>query len=568
MVRRLAVPLASGIAFVLTAAKTVQGGDSGELAAVASAGGVAHPPGYPLFVLWCQLWSWLPAASPTHRIALATAILGALAVFMLQEAAVAWGVSALGAALAAAIFAATPLTWRLSSEPEVFMLNALIALTIVRIAASPRAVPLALLAGLGIANHHTSIFLAPIGLWAWAKAFRASDQRGKTVLLSLVAFAVGLSPYLYLMHAAGSACAWGDTSTIGGLLHHFLRRDYGTTQLAASTDKPEPLAQLAWLGHTFLESGIAFTLAGSAAIAIKRRRFSWDHAALVLSLLLAGPVFAMRFNLPPRWLLGQVVIRFHLLPLALASVLGGYAIDAVLARLQNALVRRVAIGAGFLAIAARAASSGLEVTAHHRPTTERYLTNVLGMVPPNSIVIAVGDDLVGGFEYMQCELGKRPDVVAVSPQLLLSEWYGRRISNAVGAPIEHGVTPPGHTVPTLNGTKVVEDLVRTGRPVFITKWFLPNLETQFPSYPIGPLIRIAPPPPPDVLERMNDEVFAQLVLDETPPVVHTWAGARYVEYGRTWAALAAAYDKQGDHDAAARCRAKAMTLMPRAASPE
>ena len=135
MFRRLAVPLTSGIAFVLTAAKTVQGGDSGELAAVGSAGGVAHPPGYPLFVLWCRVWSWLPAASPTHRIALATAILGALAVFMLQEAAVAWGVSALGAALAAALFAATPLTWRLSSEPEVFMLNTLIALTIVRLAA-------------------------------------------------------------------------------------------------------------------------------------------------------------------------------------------------------------------------------------------------------------------------------------------------------------------------------------------------------------------------------------------------------------------------------------------------
>lgn len=569
--RRLGVPLVGGVAFALTATRTVQGGDAAELAAVGASGGVPHPPGYPLFVLWCRGWQWLPAASPGHRVALATAILGAVAIYLVDRSARAWGARALGAGIASILFAVAPLTWRLSTEPEVFILNAVLALALLVVAAPEpwereerRAIALALLAGLGISNHHTIVLLAPIGLFAWATAVRRTPRRALAIAGSAGALALGLLPYAYLYAAAKSSCAWGDTSSLSGLLHHFLRRDYGTTQLASSKAEAEPLRQIAWLGWSFVESGIALVVL--PALVLWRKRARAAHYALLASLLLAGPIFVSRFNLPPRGLMATVVVRFHLLPLALGCVLGAPAIDAVAAQLDQRLVRRLVAAGVFLALLGRAAFSALEVTAQHRPTTERYLRNALGSVPDNSIVIASGDDVVGGFEYMQCALGTRRDVVVVSPELMLSAAYGRRIEAKLGVPIAHGEKMPGEDQVTLDGTRLLKELIATGRPVFLTAWFIPSLRRSFPSYPIGPLIRVpADPrevPSPHALYDENVALFSRLELDETPPFAHTWAGVRYPDYARPWSVLADAFEAEGQQELATRCRARATSLTP------
>src|SRR5262245_12760231 len=66
------------------------GGDTGEFATLGALGGVAHPSGYPAYVLWLRAWSWLPG-SAAQSAAVATAILGAAQVLVLHAAARAWG---------------------------------------------------------------------------------------------------------------------------------------------------------------------------------------------------------------------------------------------------------------------------------------------------------------------------------------------------------------------------------------------------------------------------------------------------------------------------------------------
>ena len=51
--------LIASLIFVRTACRTVFVGDSGELAAAVHTLGVAHPPGYPLYVLLGKLFSVL-----------------------------------------------------------------------------------------------------------------------------------------------------------------------------------------------------------------------------------------------------------------------------------------------------------------------------------------------------------------------------------------------------------------------------------------------------------------------------------------------------------------------------
>ncbi len=145
--------------------------DNAEFATLGAVGGVAHPSGFPLYVMWLRLWSWLPVDTAAHAAAIATAILGALSVLVLHAAARAWGARPLSASVAAGIFAMAPLVLRYHTRAEVFALNNLVVACVVWLAAtrgplhaSWRAGALGLVAGLGLSNNLTCVLVAPLGL--------------------------------------------------------------------------------------------------------------------------------------------------------------------------------------------------------------------------------------------------------------------------------------------------------------------------------------------------------------------------------------------------------------------
>src|SRR5262252_4464500 len=71
------------LVYCLTANPSVTFTDSGELAAVASTLGIAHPTGYPLFTLLGHLWTKLPLPlSPVRKLNLFAALCTALSVFL------------------------------------------------------------------------------------------------------------------------------------------------------------------------------------------------------------------------------------------------------------------------------------------------------------------------------------------------------------------------------------------------------------------------------------------------------------------------------------------------------
>ncbi|MBX3214438.1 MAG: DUF2723 domain-containing protein [Labilithrix sp.] len=570
-----AVVFLAAVWYVATAARTVQGGDSGELAALAEHGGVAHPPGYPLYVLWLRVTAWLPATSPAHRAALATAVLGAASVLALQHACRRWGATSRATFVASALYATSPLAWRLSTEPEVFSLNVLIAMLIVAYAAphpagetptaTGRVATLALLAGVGIANHHSIVLLAPVGIYGAVRNLAAARRRVLAVFIAIAAFVGGLSPYIYVVWITRSTpldrgCVRGAARDLAGLLHHFLRAEYGTTRLGVSDAAPETLAQLAHLGGTLLRSGIGpLLLLAIIGWATSRPRWSWRVVVLVLSFVSAGPAFVAQFNLPPRGLSALVVERFHLLPLAIAAVVGSLGFSAVERRLRKRGVINVATALGGLA-----ACTSLVVSGSTYPDTiELYLKNVFAMLPPRAILIASSDDQVGGFEYMQCALDARPDVDVISPHLLLTPWYAARVSARVGFEVVHGEPSPPRASPVLQSSRLVEQLLTSGRPLFITRWFAHGLEQRYASYPIGPVIRVvgdwSAVPSPRTLYDSNVELFNTLTLGPRPPR-GSWSAARLADYGRTWTVLARALEETGAPELAADCRERAATF--------
>ena len=91
----------------------------------------------------------------------------------------------------------------------------------------------ALFCGFALTNQHTLVvFVAPIALWVILVRVRSVSL----FLALVVAFLLGLSPYLYLPWSSShvvSTNSWGKLNTWDGFWHHFLRREYGTFSLAS-----------------------------------------------------------------------------------------------------------------------------------------------------------------------------------------------------------------------------------------------------------------------------------------------------------------------------------------------
>ncbi len=465
LVSSLPVTLVAGALYITTAPGWVVGGDNGELVTLYARGGVAHPPGYPLYVLLLRAFAWLPCGA-ARGAAIVTAIIGALAVFALHRACRAWGASAAAAMIASAVFASSSLAWRLASSAEVFALNALIACAILAAAAPgtnargwKRAAQLGLFAGLGIANHHSIVLLAPVGLWAFIASVREEPRRARCAYAALAALAIGLTPYAYLWFEARhadptSAWVWGDIHDWRTLLDHVRRAEFGTTRLALRDAPLEPFLQLETFTLRLTTDLLGLPLAIVVAGLLSIRRAKAHLIALVASFVLAGPCFVAIMNIAPRGVAATIVERFYLLPEVLASVLAALALDALVRRLRD----RVGVAAG-IAAAAMAANIALgveRVGEDHRPTVDNYVHNTLRFAPARAIILASSDQKFAGFLYGQRVLGLRPDVTIIAPEMLRASWYRARASRDAGVSID--VPEPGRVA-------LVEELLASGRPV-------------------------------------------------------------------------------------------------------
>jgi hypothetical protein len=97
--------------------------------------------------------------------------------------------------------------------------------------------------GLCATNQHTTLFvIAPTALAIlvelWRRALLIPARLSALVALLLV----GLSPYARMVWRAHHSVidSWGDQRHVDGFLTHFLRREYGTFQLAASEISEDP----------------------------------------------------------------------------------------------------------------------------------------------------------------------------------------------------------------------------------------------------------------------------------------------------------------------------------------
>lgn len=572
-----ALAVAVALLYVFLACPYIVENDTAEFATLGAVGGVAHPSGYPAYVLWLRAWSWLPVDSPAHASALATALLGVAQVVVLHAAARRWGASPLAATLATGLFAVAPLIVRYNTCAEAFALNNLVAACVLWLAAAHgplrggrRAIALGLIAGLGLANHMTCALMAPVGLLGIARAAR-EGAGWRTVPLTIGSFAIGLLPYVYLLVAPDNLMSWQNPHSIADVLDIVLRRAYGGpfgfSSLGQDVRWSDHLVELVRTVGRAWAWGLPVLGIGAIVIRICRPaaaepRAGWS--ALLAAILLAGPLlvagFDMRLDPVGTW----TVHRFHLLPMLLLVIPVASGLDliarAVMARVRHSeALERFAPVMVILVLVAAAATSLPYVQRFHSPAMELEVRNTLRSLPQGAVVLGSVDELDVGIRYLQLARGERPDVAFVRWQSVTSDWYRAKLARA-GLVLTVG---PGEI-----RAQVAAQVHALGRPLFASHNGGVADIAGYARYPYGVLFRILPPgqgrPSIEEVVAINRDLFAGFDLDyRFPGPYDEWATWMHYNYESLWRRLGDALRRTGRPEDAASAIELAEQFAPR-----
>ena len=431
--------------YVLSLPRTVVLEDDGLFLMAGAHLGIAHPPGYPLYVWICHAFMQLPFGSPAFLGHLSSAALGALACGFVYWTARLLGASILPALAAAWLFGASEHFWSQAIIAEVYTLNAMLLFATYALLLHGRQQPdrtwpwvLAAAAfGLGLANHWPLMALASPGL------LLAALPVWRPLLLKLphllgAALPCAALPYAWMVWRSqqnpfisflGPIESWAD-------IRYFISRQaYAGIDASPSAGWADRLDFLQWFGHELAMQltlpGFLLALLGLFALHRRRQLIALHSGVLILlghSLLL---ILLLQFDFEP-----VKVAVFRPYPLVCYGLLAlwlAVGLDALAsASLRHAAKRRfapwlksgTAALAGLLMLGGSVHASWPKNNRSDDNFAELYASMILGRIAADAALI-VGDDIdMGTLGYFHFVEGRRPDVQLLS---LLGLVYRERL---------------------------------------------------------------------------------------------------------------------------------------------
>ncbi|MDQ6693803.1 MAG: DUF2723 domain-containing protein [Chloroflexota bacterium] len=181
--------------------------DSAEFQQASYSLSIAHPTGYPLYLLLSRIWiSIYPfGGDPAYRVNLLSALFGALAVWVLYLSVKQVTQSRVAGASAAALFAVQAVAWAEASVAEINSFNTLLTglafLAVIKWAWGEWPLPAAMLAyGLAASHHRTAVLYAPLlflfSVWALRRGLVRVTKWG--LLVGALLFVLPFAAYIYL----------------------------------------------------------------------------------------------------------------------------------------------------------------------------------------------------------------------------------------------------------------------------------------------------------------------------------------------------------------------------------
>lgn len=558
--------LALLLLYMVTANPHLAGADSGEFVLLSFLPGRAHPSGYPLYVLYLRwispLFFW--AKGEAHAAALATGLVGFGACVGIWRAALGWGAGRMASMIAACCFAVSGQVWLLHVHAEAFALNNMLCAWILWFAAPGAGVrgtwrvgALGLLAGLALSNHHSCVLVAPVGLYGVWLGCKETRRVLPALASGVFALALGLASYLTLLEVESCryCMVWGDVNDLGGLLDHFLRREYGTFQLSGKGEGTGPLEHWALLALSLLVDFAIFpTLLAAWGVTIMRQQveraafYAWFGA-----FLLCGPLFVAVFDLEPVGALLEIVRRFHALPALFVAIALAFGLQHVFSRYKLAHRDQALLGFGVVLLLVLMNASRLE--SHHNAVVEAFGEDVVSLVPDGGVLFGSGDAKFLSVQLALATSDPPRDIDFINPNLLRFDWYRARVAPLLGVAPE-----------ALDGLESEELLAIARKERGRVYWMNPPevfLEKSLGT-PLGPLLLFDPRGARSCQELITRQARVMASLELSPivrdPSMSAWSLDAYDDYIRAWLSLASVCERQGDEDGAAKAREAAERL--------
>ncbi|MFH1823808.1 MAG: tetratricopeptide repeat protein [Candidatus Firestonebacteria bacterium] len=247
--------------YLVTICPTVYVGDSGEIITAAYYLGIPHPPGYPLYTMLGKIFSTLPLSNIAYRVNLTSAFFGSLTIFILflslstfftlstflySQAKVCDYQTSTFASLS---FAFSFSFWNqsLMAKGGLYTLNAFIMLSIlyliwiIEVTRDLKKIyPIAILCGLGLANHQTMIPLTFLfSLYLFYLIYKIDKKNIFSYLFTFFTLVtlVTLVTYLYLpiRSLANPPLDWGNPENIPNFIRHITRQQYQIVEAGQRT---------------------------------------------------------------------------------------------------------------------------------------------------------------------------------------------------------------------------------------------------------------------------------------------------------------------------------------------
>ncbi len=472
-----AVFLVALVVYSWTLAPTVTLTDSGELIVAAYGLGVAHPPGFPLWVMLAHLASLVPVGSVAVRINFSSAVFAALACAMLtlvvaelfvtascfaasrqRNKAVRQGSniksSSIGGLLmfASAISAGLLMTfsrtlWSYATITEVYALNALLILLVFFLVVrwrrriietrtdSSGAVTThdtwiyaaAFVFGLAMGVHHVTVALTlpAIGIVVYRTAGLKFFASRRLLYAALISIGALILVYSYLPWAASRSPAmnWGNPRSLQEIWWHITGRQYRVffsfSPAAVGTQFVE-FCRMVFreFGFAWLPLALFLAVAGFASAYKRDRTVFW----FLLLIVLADLSYALSYEI------AEDKDAYYLpafISIAIATGLG------IRWLIQRAASRPLPIWRPYVAAATAIILTTATALGANWPFNNRrhyfiaddYIENLFSTIAPSGLMLTQDWQVASPMFYVQEIEQRRSDVKVLDINLLRRSWY-------------------------------------------------------------------------------------------------------------------------------------------------